>query len=182
MASSTSILASRILPSLLLTLRSRRALGFMARPSTLSSVAVHGPLRCCSLPPIFRPPAKLGPSPSTPWLCFFNYPHFMATVYRAYHSYDEISRYRVFTLHVTFLLLCAGLIAHLWYPLLPWLFTLYICWSPWHYTGQNYGLLMMFARRAGLTPRRRAPGPASVVHRLLPDVALQLSHGPSSDP
>ena len=83
---------------------------------------------------------------------FFNYPHFMATVYRAYHSYDEFSRYRVFTLHVTGLLLCAGLIAHLWSPLLPWIFTLYICWSPWHYTGQNYGLLMMFARRAGLTP------------------------------
>jgi len=76
----------------------------------------------------------------------------MATVYRAYHSYDEFAKYRVFTVHVTLLLVCAGLIAHLWYPLLPWIFTLYICWSPWHYTGQNYGLLMMFARRAGLTP------------------------------
>jgi tetratricopeptide (TPR) repeat protein len=83
---------------------------------------------------------------------FFNYPHFMATVYRAYHTYDEFARYRIFTVHITLLLLCAGLIAHLWYPLLPWIFTLYICWSPWHYTGQNYGLLMMFTRRAGLTP------------------------------
>jgi tetratricopeptide (TPR) repeat protein len=82
----------------------------------------------------------------------FNYPHFMATVYRAYHSYDEFAKYRIFTVHVTLLLACAGLIAHLWYPLLPWIFTLYICWSPWHYTGQNYGLLMMFARRSGLTP------------------------------
>src|SRR5271168_5575466 len=82
----------------------------------------------------------------------FNYPHFMATVYRAYHSYDEFAKYRVFTVHVTLLLLFAGLIAHLWYPLLPWIFTLYICWSPWHYTGQNYGLLMMFARRAGAAP------------------------------
>ena len=82
----------------------------------------------------------------------FNYPHFMATVYRAYHSYDEFSKYRVFTVHIALLLACAGLIAHLWYPLLPWLFTLYICWSPWHYTGQNYGLLMMFTRRAGLSP------------------------------
>jgi tetratricopeptide (TPR) repeat protein len=83
---------------------------------------------------------------------FFNYPHFMATVYRAYHSYDEFAKYRFFTVHVALLLACAGLIAHLWFPLLPWIFTLYICWSPWHYTGQNYGLLMMFARRAGLTP------------------------------
>lgn len=82
----------------------------------------------------------------------FNYPHFMATVYRAYHSYDEFAKYRLFTVHVALLLACAGLIAHLWYPLLPWIFTLYICWSPWHYTGQNYGLLMMFARRAGMVP------------------------------
>jgi tetratricopeptide (TPR) repeat protein len=82
----------------------------------------------------------------------FNYPHFMATVYRAYHSYDEFAKYRFFTVHVALLLACAGLIAHLWYPLLPWIFTLYICWSPWHYTGQNFGLLMMFARRAGLSP------------------------------
>ena len=86
---------------------------------------------------------------------FFNYPHFMATVYRAYHSYGEFAKYRFFTIHVAVLLACAGLIAHLWYPLLPWIFTLYICWSPWHYTGQNFGLLMMFARRAGLSPTHR---------------------------
>jgi tetratricopeptide (TPR) repeat protein len=85
----------------------------------------------------------------------FNYPHFMATVYRAYHSYDEFAKYRVYTVHVTLLLVFAGLIAHLWYPIVPWIFTLYICWSPWHYTGQNYGLLMMFTRRAGLTPTDR---------------------------
>jgi tetratricopeptide (TPR) repeat protein len=82
----------------------------------------------------------------------FNYPHFMATIYRAYHSYDEFTKYRFFTVHVALLLAAAGVIAHLWYPLLPWIFTLYICWSPWHYTGQNYGLLMMFVRRVGLSP------------------------------
>ena len=86
---------------------------------------------------------------------FFNYPHFMATVYRAYHSYDEFAKYRFFTVHVALMLSCAGLIAHLWYPLLPWIFTLYICWSPWHYTGQNFGLMMMFARRASLSPAHR---------------------------
>lgn len=82
----------------------------------------------------------------------FNYPHFMATVYRAYHSYSEFTKYRIFTVHIAVLLALAGLIAHLWLPLLPWIFTLYICWSPWHYTGQNFGLLMMFTRRAGLEP------------------------------
>ncbi len=82
----------------------------------------------------------------------FNYPHFMATVYRAYHSYSEFTKYKIFTVHIALLLALGGLVAHLWSPLLPWIFTLYICWSPWHYTGQNFGLLMMFARRAGLEP------------------------------
>src|ERR1700680_1617907 len=81
-----------------------------------------------------------------------NYPHFMATVYRAYHTRDEFEKYRLYTVHVALLLAVAGVVAHLWYALLPWIFTLYICWSPWHYTGQNFGLLMMFARRAGVAP------------------------------
>ncbi|MEQ1472597.1 MAG: hypothetical protein ABLQ96_02185 [Candidatus Acidiferrum sp.] len=81
-----------------------------------------------------------------------NYPHFMATVYRAYHTRDEFEKYRVYTVHVALLLAVAGVVAHLWYALLPWIFTLYICWSPWHYSGQNFGLMMMFARRAGVAP------------------------------
>jgi Tfp pilus assembly protein PilF len=81
-----------------------------------------------------------------------NYPHFMATVYRAYHRRDEFEKYRLYTVHVALLLALAGVVTHLWYALLPWIFTLYICWSPWHYTGQNFGLLMMFARRAGVSP------------------------------
>lgn len=84
----------------------------------------------------------------------FNYPHFMATVYRAYHTHAEFAKYRIFTVHIALLLAIVGIAAHLWYPLLPWIFTLYISWSPWHYTGQNFGLLMMFARRAGLAPTK----------------------------
>jgi Tfp pilus assembly protein PilF len=81
-----------------------------------------------------------------------NYPHFMATVYRAYHTRDEFEKYRIYTVHVALLLALAGVVTHFWYALLPWIFTLYICWSPWHYTGQNFGLLMMFSRRAGVSP------------------------------
>jgi tetratricopeptide (TPR) repeat protein len=112
----------------------------------------------------------------------FNYPHFMATVYRAYHSYDEFTKYRVFTVHVTLFLLFAGLITHLWSPLLPWIFTLYICWSPWHYTGQNYGLLMMFTRRTGLTPtegERHALHLAFIASYLM--LLFSFQTGPSSD-
>jgi tetratricopeptide (TPR) repeat protein len=79
----------------------------------------------------------------------FNYPHFMATVYRAYHTREEFTRYRIYTVHLTALLALTAVLTHADYRLLPWVFTLYIDWSPWHYTGQNFGLLMMFARRNG---------------------------------
>jgi tetratricopeptide (TPR) repeat protein len=113
----------------------------------------------------------------------FNYPHFMATVYRAYHTQTEFQKYRIFTVHVAFLLALAGVIAHLWFPLLPWIFTLYICWSPWHYTGQNFGLLMMFARRAGLSPssaERNAIHSSFVASFLL--LMLSFHTGASADP
>jgi tetratricopeptide (TPR) repeat protein len=79
----------------------------------------------------------------------FNYPHFMATIYRAYHTRESFEKYKILTLHVTLLVVLTGILLHASPRLLPWVFTLYICWSPWHYSGQNYGLLMMFARRAG---------------------------------
>jgi tetratricopeptide (TPR) repeat protein len=112
----------------------------------------------------------------------FNYPHFMATVYRAYHSYSEFMKYRIFTVHIAILLGLTGLVAHLWSPLLPWIFTLYICWSPWHYTGQNFGLLMMFARRAGLEPsenERRALHLSFVASFIL--LMLSFQTGSSAD-
>jgi len=75
----------------------------------------------------------------------------MATIYRAYHTRAEFEKYKIVTLHVTLLMVLTGVLLHAFYWLLPWVFTLYICWSPWHYTGQNYGLLMMFVRRSGAT-------------------------------
>jgi Tfp pilus assembly protein PilF len=112
----------------------------------------------------------------------FNYPHFMATVYRAYHSHREFAKYRIFTLHSAVLLVVAGIVAHLWYPLLPVLFTLYIYWSPWHYTGQNFGLLMMFARRSGISPsatERRALRVAFVASFAM--LLLSFNTGASND-
>ncbi|HKV23618.1 MAG TPA: tetratricopeptide repeat protein [Candidatus Acidoferrum sp.] len=111
-----------------------------------------------------------------------NYPHFMATVYRAYHTRDEFQKYRTYTVHVALLLAAAGVLTHLWYAMLPWVFTLYICWSPWHYTGQNFGLLMMFARRAGVTPTERERA-ALRLSFIASYILLMLSFhtGPSGD-
>lgn len=113
----------------------------------------------------------------------FNYPHFMATIYRAYRSKEEFVKYRIFTVHLTLLLVLTGLLAHAWFPLVPWIFTLYICWSPWHYSRQNFGLLVMFLRRNGATvgvAERRMLHYAFLASYIMLLISFQT--GPSADP
>lgn len=83
---------------------------------------------------------------------FCNQPHYMATVYRAYHTPTDFNQYRFFTIYVTIFILLTAIIVHLAPALFPWLLTFYLTWSPWHYTGQNYGISMMLIRRAGAKP------------------------------
>ncbi len=113
----------------------------------------------------------------------FNYPHYMATIYRAYHRVEDFHKYRVFTLYTTALIVITIVLSHVWLGVLPWIFTLYLTWSPWHYSGQNYGLFMMFVRRAGVTPdkwERRAFYGSFIASYLVLFVAFHS--GASSDP
>src|SRR5829696_1687755 len=73
----------------------------------------------------------------------------MATIYRAYGR-DDRGAQKLYTHWLTGGLVLIGAAAHAWFPLVPWLFTAYVMWSPWHYTGQNFGVLLMFLRRAGI--------------------------------
>ncbi|MBZ5707528.1 MAG: hypothetical protein LAN63_19465, partial [Acidobacteriia bacterium] len=113
---------------------------------------------------------------------FFNYPHYMATIYRAYHRAEDFQKYRLFTVHITALVVLTMVVSHFWLRALPWIFTLYLTWSPWHYSGQNYGLFMMFARRAGAHPstaERRALYAAFLLSYSI--LFLSFHTGPSSD-
>jgi tetratricopeptide (TPR) repeat protein len=112
-----------------------------------------------------------------------NYPHYMATVYRAYGRASDRAAHRLYTVWGTAVLVALGAVAHLNVALLPLLFTAYVMWSPWHYTGQNYGLLMMFLKRAGLevTPdERRLLRVAFVASYVL--LLAVFNEGASSDP
>jgi tetratricopeptide (TPR) repeat protein len=80
----------------------------------------------------------------------FNYPHYMATIYRAYRTREDFSKYKIFTLHLTVLAALVLVLAHFSYQLLALAFTIYLTWSPFHYTGQNFGIALMFARRNGV--------------------------------
>src|ERR1700735_3699360 len=114
---------------------------------------------------------------------FFNYPHYMATIYRAYDRAEDFHKYRIFTVHITALIALSRVLSHSWARILPWIFTIYLTWSPWHYSGQNYGLFMMFARRAGAQPSestRRALYGAFIASYLI--LFLGFHTGPSADP
>ena len=114
---------------------------------------------------------------------FCNYPHYMATIYRAYHRAEDFEKYRIFTVHTTVLVVLTLVVSHYWVSLLPWIFTIYLTWSPWHYSGQNYGLFMMFARRAGAKPDKRTRSAlygAFIVSYLV--LFLGFHTGPSTDP
>ena len=111
-----------------------------------------------------------------------NYPHYMATVYRAYRD-GEWRRHPRYTVWATLALAAAGGAAHVQTSLVPILFTAYVMWSPWHYSGQNYGLLMMFARRGGHQlsgPRQRALKAAFVASYVM--LLASMNTGASSDP
>jgi tetratricopeptide (TPR) repeat protein len=114
---------------------------------------------------------------------FFNYPHYMATLYRAYHTEEDFNKYRIFTVHITALIVLTLVLSHFWFRVLPWIFTLYLTWSPWHYSGQNYGLFMMFAHRAGAKPsttERRALYSAFLLSYAI--LFLSFHTGLSNDP
>jgi len=112
----------------------------------------------------------------------FNYPHYMATIYRAYHTQEDFNKYRIFTVHITLLVALTVVLSHIWLAALPWIFTIYLTASPWHYSGQNYGLFMMFARRAGAQPtsrERRALYAIFVISYI--SLVLNFHTGPSGD-
>jgi tetratricopeptide (TPR) repeat protein len=83
---------------------------------------------------------------------FCNNPHYMATIHRAYGTAADFKKYRFFTIYVTVLMLLTLVLVHFVPRLFPWVVTLYLTWSPWHYTGQNFGIAQMFIRRSGAPP------------------------------
>ena len=77
-------------------------------------------------------------------------PHYGATLLRVYENREDRSRYRLFALHATLVVGALFVLGVHSVEIASWLFTVFIIWSPWHYTGQNYGLAVMFLRRRGV--------------------------------
>lgn len=80
----------------------------------------------------------------------FSTPHYGATLMRVYARPQDRQRYALFTVWITLGLL-ALFVAGLFSPIVgSLLLTAYVTWSPWHFSGQNYGLSVMYLRRRGV--------------------------------
>ncbi len=81
-------------------------------------------------------------------ILLFALPHYGATLVRVYEDPADRRKYRFFSVWAT-ALVGAAFIASIYGPAVGSIvLTVYLTWSPWHYTGQNYGIaLMMLARR-----------------------------------
>lgn len=87
-----------------------------------------------------------------------NYPHFSATSYRLYRSQSNIDQYPVTAYLVPFLVLAgAGLSLQSPTGIAPYFVKFFQIWSPYHFSGQTFGIAMLYARRGGfsLTPTER---------------------------
>ncbi len=82
---------------------------------------------------------------------FISIPHYGATLLRVYERRSERRAYFFFAVHAT-LVLAALFFGGLYSAAIGSLvFTIYLTWSPWHYTGQNYGIALMFLYRNGVS-------------------------------
>ena len=163
--------------------RSRRP-GSTARGWILSWDAEPGPLLFCCFPISRLLLTRVcGPLSSTRW------PYSSTTRITWRQFIAPTIGQRIFRstasspLHTTAVVLLTLFLSHFWLRILPWIFTIYLTWSPWHYSGQNYGLFMMFARRAGANPNKaqqRALYGAFIASYLI--LFLGFHTGPSSDP
>jgi cytochrome c-type biogenesis protein CcmH/NrfG len=77
-------------------------------------------------------------------------PHYGATVLRVYERDEDRRAYRFFAWWTT-LPIIAWFVAGVYRESLgSWLVTLYLTWSPWHYSGQNYGIALLLLGRRGV--------------------------------
>jgi hypothetical protein len=88
------------------------------------------------------------------WVVLFalliNGPHYGATILRVYESGADRRKYAVFAVYVTLAIAVLFAASSRSVGLASVLITAYLTWSPWHFSGQNYGLALMFLRRRGI--------------------------------
>ncbi|HEY9686667.1 MAG TPA: hypothetical protein V6C52_06810 [Coleofasciculaceae cyanobacterium] len=81
---------------------------------------------------------------------FINYPHYSATYYRVYRRTSEIRKYPLEAIWSPLLLTALGVLCSFSPAIaVPWLGFVYIVFSGYHYSGQTYGVSMIFLAKEG---------------------------------
>lgn len=83
---------------------------------------------------------------------FVSAPHYGATLLRVYDKRADRRTYFAFSVVATALIVGVFGVALVDRWIGSVLATVYLTWAGWHYTGQNYGISMMFLRRRGVDP------------------------------
>jgi hypothetical protein len=113
-----------------------------------------------------------------------NYPHFSATLYRFYRAPESRDQFLLTAVLVPPLLL-AAVVGCVVSPqgFTPYFINVMLLWSAYHYTGQNRGLTLLYARRTGfsVSPFWRTSLIAFLYATLLNQLAL-LEQGRASMP
>ncbi len=107
-------------------------------------------------------------------------PHYGATLLRVYERSEDRRRYVIFAGWATlavWLAFAAGIYSAFIGSVL---LTVYLTWSPWHYTGQNYGIAVMFLRRRGVDLEARTKRLLYASFLLSYGLALLALHSTSS--
>lgn len=77
-------------------------------------------------------------------------PHYGATLLRVYERREDRRAYAIFAVWATLLIATAFVVGARYAAVASVLFTIYVTWNAWHYTGQNYGISLMFLGRRGV--------------------------------
>jgi len=81
-------------------------------------------------------------------------PHYGATLLRVYERSKDRREYRFFGTWASLVVALCFVAGVYNVTIGSWMLTLYLSWSPWHYSGQNYGIASMFLGRRGVSVTR----------------------------
>jgi len=79
-----------------------------------------------------------------------NWPHFSATAYRLFRRKETVLEYPLTSVLMPVLVIC-GVLLSFARPetIAPYFVKLFLIWSPYHFSGQTFGLSQLYARRSG---------------------------------
>jgi hypothetical protein len=104
-------------------------------------------------------------------------PHYGSTLLRVYQQRSDRRKYALFSVYATLAIAVAYGVGIYHVAFGSAVVTLYLTWSPWHYSGQNYGIALLFLRRRGIEIDSRIKRPLYASFLLSYALVFSAVHG-----